>query len=384
MMSFLGCLISLFALLVTTALANTEKVIFTAPKAITLPDSGPHLQALGLSVISQANSTLATSLSVAFPSKDRPRGLDSWYLLNDLEEDRRYEVRVCWAAVQQPTEFWLHVYDITHVFDTPDLIQSLSEFAEDRVEQVAQTSIHQRQNINGSLLLLHVQAAADYFTTNKKLMQEPPLVDVEIILDRYLLNAVPESLIATAGYLIVIAVLAFFVSGWIWSFLRQSRDLDVGSDLAGAADAEHDGTVAPSGDSSTATASAVVLQRPQHPFYRLPSELISDIVDLLPPEAFINFAFANYPLVRAFGLAPVLSRRRVDYVTTRTQIPALFPLLNVPPELMLQIMQRLKPIDVMRFVIANYRELARQGIAPVLTRETELELKKALRGPDVT
>ncbi|KXT06710.1 hypothetical protein AC578_8526 [Pseudocercospora eumusae] len=164
----------------------------------------------------------------------------------------------------------------------------------------------------------------------------------------------------------------------------SSSDPDVGSDIASAADAEQNGTAAPSAGSATATANAVIPQRPQHPFYRLPSELISDIVDLLPPEAFINFAFANYPLVRAFGLAPVLSRRRVDYVTTRTQIPALFPLLNVPPELMLQILQQLKPIDVMRFVIANYRELARQGIAPVLTRETELELKKALGGPDVT
>ncbi|KXT14224.1 hypothetical protein AC579_7532 [Pseudocercospora musae] len=222
MMSFLACLISLFALLVTTARANTEKVIFTAPKAITLPDAGARLQVLGLSVISQANSTLATSLSVAFPSKDWPRGRDSWFLLSNLEEDCRYEVRVCWAAVQQPTEFWLNVYDIAHVFDTPLLIQSLSDFAEDGVEQVARKSNHQRQNIDGSLLLLHVQAAADYFTTDKKLMQEPPLVDVEIILDRYLLNAFPESLLATAGYLTVVAVLAFFVSGWVWSFLRQS------------------------------------------------------------------------------------------------------------------------------------------------------------------
>lgn len=27
---------------------------------------------------------------------------------------------------------------------------------------------------------------------------------------------------------------------------------------------------------------------PQHPFYSLPSELILDIVDLLPPEAFVK------------------------------------------------------------------------------------------------
>lgn len=124
-MSFLACLISLFALLATTALANTEKVIFTAPKVVTLPDSGSRLQALGLPVISQANSTLATSLSVAFPSEGRPRGLDSWYLLNDLDEDRRYEVRVCWAAVV--SEVILSVQSLLEVcLLTPDSSNQLN------------------------------------------------------------------------------------------------------------------------------------------------------------------------------------------------------------------------------------------------------------------
>lgn len=121
-------------------------------------------------------------------------------------------------------------------------------------------------------------------------------------------------------------------------------------------------------------------QTPQHPFYTLPAELILDIVDLLPPDSFINFAFANYPLLHTHGLAPALSRPRVSYITTQTQIPALFPLLRMPAEITLHIMRDLKPIDIMRFVVANYQDLARQGIAPPLTTETVKQLRRAIRG----
>lgn len=125
---------------------------------------------------------------------------------------------------------------------------------------------------------------------------------------------------------------------------------------------------------------ASVVTAPRHPFYSLPSELILDIVDLLPPEAFINFAFANYPLLHANGLAPALSSPRVIYITTSTQILALFPLLKMPAEIMLHIMRHLKPLDIMRFVLANYQDLARQGIAPPLTTETVQELRHSVRG----
>lgn len=120
-------------------------------------------------------------------------------------------------------------------------------------------------------------------------------------------------------------------------------------------------------------------RRPRHPFYTLPSELILDIVDLLSPESFINFAFANYPLLHSYGVAPALSRTRVIYITTQTQIPALFPLLRMPAEILLHIMRNLKPIDIMRFVVANYQDLARQGIAPPMTPGTERELRNAVR-----
>jgi hypothetical protein len=119
--------------------------------------------------------------------------------------------------------------------------------------------------------------------------------------------------------------------------------------------------------------------RPRHPFYRLPAELILDIMDLLSPEAFINFAFANYPFLHANGLAPALSGVRIDYVANSTRIPALFPLFRLPAEITLQIMRNMKPIDIMRFVLANYQDLARQGITPPLTEETLSQLRRAVR-----
>lgn len=119
--------------------------------------------------------------------------------------------------------------------------------------------------------------------------------------------------------------------------------------------------------------------RPRYPFYGLPPELILEIVDLLPAESFINFAFANYPLLHWYGVLPALSRTRVIYITTQTRIPALFPLLRIPAEITLHIMRNLRPIDIIRFVVANYQDMERQGIAPPMTPEIERELRNAVR-----
>lgn len=131
--------------------------------------------------------------------------------------------------------------------------------------------------------------------------------------------------------------------------------------------------------SNSSTRSKDPFNKPDHPFYNLPPELILSIVDFLPAEAFINFAFANYPLLHHNGLAPSLSKPRVSYLTNQTQIASLFPLIRLPPEIMLSVIKRLKPIDVMRFVLANYQDLARQGIAPPLSEETKMQLRGAVR-----
>ena len=90
---------SLFALLVASVHANTEKTIFIAPDALSFTDSNPGLDVLQLQSLTHESSTLTTSLDVLFPTQDAPQGSDHWFLLRDLNPGQRYELRVCWPAV---------------------------------------------------------------------------------------------------------------------------------------------------------------------------------------------------------------------------------------------------------------------------------------------
>ncbi|KAJ4402412.1 hypothetical protein N0V91_007277 [Didymella pomorum] len=154
---------------VWTVNANVEKTIFLGPSAVTLPEIHPSLDDLHLQSLSRLDSVLPTQLAVQFPSKAEPHGLESWYLLSDLEEGRRYEVRICWPAT--------------------------------------------------SLLFLRVQAAASYYSTDRTLMDYPPPVDVDIILDPFLLNVLPRSLAPVGLYITGIAVASWFVSDYIYRWL---------------------------------------------------------------------------------------------------------------------------------------------------------------------
>jgi hypothetical protein len=51
----------------------------------------------------------------------------------------------------------------------------------------------------------------------------PPVL-VDIILDPYLLNIFPKSLVPTAGYLIILAFGSWFLSGLIWRLLIRVAD----------------------------------------------------------------------------------------------------------------------------------------------------------------
>jgi len=81
-----------------TVNGNVEKTIFLGPSAVTLPDGHTSLDDLHLHSLSSLGPILSTQLSVQFPSDTKPHGLESWYLLSDLEEGRRYEARICWPA----------------------------------------------------------------------------------------------------------------------------------------------------------------------------------------------------------------------------------------------------------------------------------------------
>lgn len=105
------------------------------------------------------------------------------------------------------------------MFDTPELIQTLAAYAEepDRKRPEPSQSLAKSKE---SVLFLRVRVAADFFTTDKKLMSNPPPVDVDLILDPYVFNVFPRSLGPTAAYIVALAVVAWIVSGAVWKFLR--------------------------------------------------------------------------------------------------------------------------------------------------------------------
>ncbi|RDA92961.1 hypothetical protein CP533_5511 [Ophiocordyceps camponoti-saundersi (nom. inval.)] len=210
---------------ITSVLANVEKIIFKAPPTVNIPPAKPSLADLGLDSLSPQRTAIRTNLSRIFPAQDQglaARGQSTWLLLRHLVEGRRYELRVCWAAVE-PTSFTLDAYQLDHVWDTPDLIQSLADYASFRKELAIPTESDDEPSTQPqeSVLLLHVRAAADYFTDDLELMRHAPPVLVDLILDPFLYNLIPQSLVPIAGYLVLVAILTWFVGQWVVSGLQS-------------------------------------------------------------------------------------------------------------------------------------------------------------------
>ncbi|KAK3705824.1 hypothetical protein LTR37_013131 [Vermiconidia calcicola] len=211
-MKLLACCLSLFALLINTVHANTEKVIFLAP---TTQHTSGLSEYQALDVLTPLAPSIRRSLPVAFPTDQHPEGVESWYWLKDLRQRQRHEVRICWAATQ-PTDFRLDVFEHKDIAEQHALLESLTQFIQSQ-RQTKEAATSAKEEI---FLLLRIQAAADFYTTNKTLMQKPPPVDVDIILDPYLDNIFPTSLLPTAAYIVCLAVGSWYVSGYIWSLLK--------------------------------------------------------------------------------------------------------------------------------------------------------------------
>ncbi|KAH7370727.1 hypothetical protein BKA65DRAFT_22979 [Rhexocercosporidium sp. MPI-PUGE-AT-0058] len=224
---FLFC--SLLLLQACCVFANTEKTIFLCPSHLQVPATHPTLDDLHLESISPKHWSLRTYVQAEFPSNFSGYGQESWYLLEKLQEGQRYEVRICWAATQ-PTSFRLDTFDLPTVFESPELITSLAQYSETRqielmedfqpTESQGEKATHAHDGLS-STLFLRVLAAADYYTTNKTLMEQVPPVYVDIILDPFIFNVFPRSLVPTAAYIVLIAIgswyLAKRISGWMSS-----------------------------------------------------------------------------------------------------------------------------------------------------------------------
>ncbi|KAK6361700.1 hypothetical protein TWF730_005414 [Orbilia blumenaviensis] len=173
---------------ISTANANTEKVIFSVPDSNSALESVINTSDLNLIGRLSAAAALADSpqnlllrveLPRAFPTDSAPRGTDSWILLKDLKPGARYEARVCWAATT-PSDFWLNVHSPLH-------------------------------NGPGSDLYLRISAIASYYTTNSTLMSTPEPVVVDIILDEFLLGVLPSSLFNVGLFIVIMTGLAWYV-----------------------------------------------------------------------------------------------------------------------------------------------------------------------------
>lgn len=62
------------------------------------------------------------------------------------------------------------------------------------------------------MLFLRIYAAADYFSLDRGLMENVPPVAADIILDPFLGNVFPKSLMPTAGWVFVVAVVGVVVA----------------------------------------------------------------------------------------------------------------------------------------------------------------------------
>ncbi|KAL6791947.1 hypothetical protein J3E68DRAFT_409753 [Trichoderma sp. SZMC 28012] len=214
-----------FLSLISPSHANTEKVIFTAPPPSSLSslDAAIHKD---LPVLGPSTSwSIRTNLSRVFPLNqhdDDQQGYPSWLLLDNLTPGQRYELRVCWSALE-PTAFTLDTYPPTTVLSTPALLQSLTQHAksihQQQPHQTSQKGSSPNNDNDNSVLLLRVLAAADYFSHHPSLMKDPPPVLVDLILDPYLYNVLPQSLGPTVCYLVVVGVVSWFVAKWVASSL---------------------------------------------------------------------------------------------------------------------------------------------------------------------
>lgn len=116
------------------------------------------------------------------------------------------------------------------MFETPELISELSDYSFSRqpgsneIQDGSQLGKASRINIKSeresSVLFLRILAAADYYTTNKTLMRNVPPVYVDIILDPFILNILPQSLVPTVGYIIVVAIISWFVARQVSTQVR--------------------------------------------------------------------------------------------------------------------------------------------------------------------
>lgn len=126
----------------------------------------------------------------------------------------------------------MEAHELNHVWATPELVQSLSDYAYSRIPNpeddegpsIFQLFAEADDGRDESVLLVQVQASADYFSDDAALMKDPPPVLVDLILDPYLYNILPRSLVPTVGYVVLVGIVTWIVARRAASALRSIAD----------------------------------------------------------------------------------------------------------------------------------------------------------------
>ncbi|KAI9372002.1 hypothetical protein BJX61DRAFT_509384 [Aspergillus egyptiacus] len=203
------------------AAANVEKTIFIAPAPFSIPALDPTLDDLGLERLSPTDGMLRTKLNASFPT-DESTGTQSWYFLENLNPGQRYEVRICWLA-SQPTAFTLQTYTLSEILEDRSLLSAIYLYSSARLSTTppltaltphrrASSAIADPAPTTDSVLFLRIDAAADYFSLDADLMENVPPVLADVILDPFLGNIFPKSLVPTACWAGFVACLAVVVA----------------------------------------------------------------------------------------------------------------------------------------------------------------------------
>lgn len=109
------------SLRILSVLANVEKTIFLGPEAIHIPQTHPNLDHLHLDILNPSSWGIRRRVVATFPNSTNPKGSETWVLLDGLEHDQRYEVRICWAATVSCT---YQSHDNNHLsFDDPLIVE---------------------------------------------------------------------------------------------------------------------------------------------------------------------------------------------------------------------------------------------------------------------
>jgi hypothetical protein len=112
---------------------------------------------------------------------------------------------------------------VAEAFESPELVSELAAYS----AQLQESACHELEALSDkqNLLFLRVRAAADFYSTNKTLMRQPPAAGVDLILDPYLANIIPRSLLPTIAVIVVAATCAWALSGMVWQKLRLAADV---------------------------------------------------------------------------------------------------------------------------------------------------------------